>query len=157
MKILLLTILSLTLTSCVTKTRDVKFRFNENDIDEINTFDNTWTRKYIGSEEKVHFQLTTEERMAISDYANRIQLWDIVSPGDTCVNNPPEEFVILLPSDSYELEFETTNGRSTLKWGNNICQYPQIFKLQDFADSLRKMISRKPEIMSLRETDLIRL
>ena len=136
----------------------IDFRYNYNGIDEINTFDNQLTRNYANGQKKVKFELTADERKAIAKYADSIKLDQIQIPKYDLTCGGKDVINISFPSLTHKLEFSINNRtKRKLNWGNNDCDDPTIKSLQDFADSLRRMILRKKELRDLKQTDILTL
>ena len=146
----------ITLTSCERSIQSFEFRYNDNGIDEIDTFDNLFTREYTTGQKRIKFELTKEEQEVINNYAARIDIGRLNIPEDD--NYCDAEEVSGFPALHHELEFSINNGDlRKIEWGYNDCDNPKITKVQNFVDSLKQMILRKEEFKDLKSTDILLL
>jgi len=154
----LITLLTIILVSCTTKSHTIDIRFNDNGIELIDTFSGQVTRTYSYGTQKRAFKLTSQESKTIYDYANSIGLSYIAIPSDEKACKGQDEITISFPTLTYELEFQIDGGqKARLAWGNNDCDNPTIKKVQSFSDSVKALILRKQELLDLEKSDIILL
>ncbi len=150
---LTLTLLMIFWTSSKAQQHTFDFKYDENGIDKINTFNSTFKRSYIDSVVVIEFELTVEERKMISDYAANLGLHKIKAPVRI-----KKCGTVSFPALIYQLEF-VNNRREIIDliWGNNDCDDKTIKKLQTFVESVHKLILSKKEFRDLKETDILLL
>jgi len=127
------------------------FKFNDNEIDKINTFDGTFKRAYIDSSTTVQFKLTEVEIRTIAEYAHKYGLDKIKPPikRDDCG-------AVSFPAMTFELEFFNKKGELIqLNWGNNNCNNKTVNKLHNFTVKVHQLIIRKEELKNLKDTDIL--
>jgi hypothetical protein len=140
-------------TSSKAQQKTFDFKYDDNGIDKINTFNNTFKRSYIDSIVVIEFKLTEGEQEIISDYAMKLGLHKIKAPirAKKCGT-------VSFPALTYQLEFLNDKKEIiNLIWGNNDCDDKTIKKLQTFVGRVHKLILSKEEFKNLKETDILLL
>jgi hypothetical protein len=151
--VLTLTLLTIIWTSSKAQQNAFDFEYDDNGIDKINTFNNTFKRSYIDSVVVIEFELTVEERERISEYVTKLGLHKIKAPIGT-----KKCGTVSFPALTYQLEFVNDKREIiNLIWGNNDCDDKTINKLQTFVESVHKLIISKKEFKDLKETDILLL
>lgn len=154
----LITLLTIILVSCTTKSHTINIRFNDNGIELIDTFAGQVTRKYTYGQQSRNFKLTANEMKTIYSYAKSIGLSVIAIPSNKEACGDSDTLTVSFPALFYELEFQIDGGQQRkLIWDNNDCDNPTIRKVQNFADSVKSMILRKRELSDLVKSDIILL
>ena len=146
----------ITLTSCERSIQSFEFKYNDNGIDEINTFEKLFTREYTTGQKQIKFEFTKEEQEVINKYAARIDIGRLNIPEDDNYCDAEEES--LFPALHHEFTFSINNGDlKKIDWGYNDCDNSEITKIQNFIDSVKQMIFRKDEFKDLKGTDILLL